>query len=81
MISKYYSSVYGNRLYVYIGTVNGKSMTMVYNHASSYSVGVGQTVERGQVLGYSGDTGWSTACHLHFMVLVNGKPVNPMNWL
>jgi len=81
VISKYYSSVYGNRLFVYIGTVNGQSMTMVYNHASSYSVGVGQTVERGQVLGYSGDTGWSTACHLHFMVLVNGQPVNPMNWL
>ena len=81
VISKYYSSVYGNRLFVYIGTVNGKSMTMVYNHASSYSVEVGQTVERGQVLGYSGDTGWSTACHLHFIVLVNGQPVDPMNWL
>ena len=81
MISKYYSSVYGNRLFVYVGTVNGNSLTIVYNHASGYGVGVGQRVARGQVLGYSGNTGWSTACHLHFTVLVNGQPVDPMNWL
>jgi len=81
VISKYYSSTYGNRLLIHIGTVNGQSMTLAYNHASSYTVGVGQTVQRGQVVGYSGNTGWSTACHLHFMVLVNGQPVDPMNWL
>ena len=81
VISKYYSSVYGNRLYVSLGTVNGKNLTIVYNHASSYSVGVGQSVSRGQTVGYMGDTGWSTACHLHFTVLVNGQPVQPMNWM
>ena len=81
VISKYYSPTYGNRLLVHIGTVNGQSMTLAYNHASSYTVGVGQTVQRGQVVGYSGNTGWSTACHLHFMVLVNGQPVDPMNWM
>jgi len=81
VISKYYSSVYGNRLFVYVGTVNGQSMTLVYNHAASYGVGVGETVERGQILGSSGDTVWSTACHLHFMVLVDGQPVDPMNWM
>ena len=81
MISKYYSSVYGNRLYISVGTVNGKNVTIVYNHASSYTVGVGQSVSRGQTVGYMGDTGWSTACHLHFTVLVNGQPVQPMNWM
>jgi murein DD-endopeptidase MepM/ murein hydrolase activator NlpD len=81
VISKYYSSVYGNRLYVSVGAVNGKNVTIVYNHASSYTVGVGQSVSRGQTVGYMGDTGWSTACHLHFTVLVNGQPVQPMNWL
>ncbi len=81
VISKYYSSVYGNRLYVSVGTVNGKNVTIVYNHASGYTVGVGQSVSRGQTVGYMGDTGWSTACHLHFTVLVNGQPVQPMNWL
>ena len=38
-------------------------------------------VSRGQVVGYAGDTGWSTACHLHFTVLANGQPVNPMNYM
>ncbi len=81
VVAKYYSSVYGNRLFVYVGKVNGANLTVVYNHASSYNVSVGQQVSRGQVVGNVGDTGWSTACHLHFTVLANGKPVNPMNYL
>ena len=81
VISQYYSSVYGNRLYVSLGTVNGKNLTIVYNHASGYNVGVGSSVSRGQTIGYMGTTGWSTACHLHFTVMVNGQPVDPMNWM
>ena len=81
VVARYYSSVYGNRLYVSVGNVNGKNVTVVYNHATSYNVGVGQHVSRGQVLGYSGTTGWSTACHLHFIVMVNGNTVNPLNWM
>ena len=77
----YYSSVYGNRLYLSLGQVNGKNMTVVYNHASGYRVGEGDQVARGEVVGYVGDTGWSTGCHLHFTVLVNGEPVDPMNFL
>jgi murein DD-endopeptidase MepM/ murein hydrolase activator NlpD len=81
VISRYYSSVYGNRLYVGVGMVNGKYITVVYNHMSGYAVGPGQNVARGQVIGYGGTTGWSTACHLHFTVLANGQPVNPMNYM
>ena len=47
---------------------------------SGYKVGVGSRVGRGDIVGYVGDTGWSTGCHLHFTVLVNGSPVDPMNW-
>lgn len=81
VISKYYSSVYGNRLYVNLGQVNGKNLTVVYNHASSYRVDVGDRVSTGEIVGYVGDTGWSTGCHLHYTVLVNGNAVDPMTWM
>jgi murein DD-endopeptidase MepM/ murein hydrolase activator NlpD len=81
VISRYYSSVYGNRLYLGVGMVNGKFITVVYNHLSGYAVGQGQNVARGEVIGYAGTTGWSTACHLHYTVLANGQPVNPMNYM
>ena len=55
--------VYGNRLYLDVGKVNGHNLTVVYNHATSYRVGkhVGDTVARGETLGYAGSTGWSPA--------------------
>ncbi len=81
VISEYYSSVYGNRLYVNVGKVNGNNLTVVYNHATTYRVGVGDRVQRGQTVGYVGSTGWSTGCHLHFTVLRNGNPVNPMDYM
>ena len=80
-ISAYYSSVYGNRLYVNLGKVNGHNLTANYNHATSYTVGVGDHVTRGQVVGYVGSTGWSTGCHLHFTVLQDGDPVDPMGYM
>ncbi|MFC4785330.1 peptidoglycan DD-metalloendopeptidase family protein [Nocardioides sp. MAHUQ-72] len=80
VMSEYYSSVWGNRLYLNLGTVNGKNVTVIYNHLSRYRVGGGAHVSRGEIVGYAGTTGWSTACHLHFTVMVNGTPVNPMNW-
>lgn len=81
VIAKYYSSVWGNRLFLDVGRVNGKAMTLVYNHISSYRAGSGERVARGEVVSYSGTTGWSTACHLHFTVLLDGSPVDPENYL
>ncbi|MGH3362917.1 MAG: peptidoglycan DD-metalloendopeptidase family protein [Nocardioides sp.] len=81
VISRYYSPVYGNRLFVGVGLVNGRYLTLVYNHLSGYNVGAGANVNRGEVVGYAGTTGWSTACHLHFTVMANGRPVNPMNYM
>ena len=81
VISKVWSSVYGNRLYLDLGRVNGKNMTVVYNHLSSYSAHTGEHVHRGEVIGYAGTTGWSTGCHLHFTVLRNGSPVDSMNYM
>lgn len=77
VFSEYYSSVWGNRLLIDVGRVNGKSMTLVYNHISKYRVRTGAHVRRGETVAYAGTTGWSTACHLHFTVLLDGNPVNP----
>lgn len=81
VVSAYYSSVYGNRLYLSVGRVNGASVVAVYNHASGFRVGVGDKVSRGETLGYVGSTGWSTGCHLHFTTLRSGKAVDPMGYL
>ena len=80
VMQRYYSSVWGNRMVIDNGYARGVGLATIYNHATSYSVGVGQHVKRGQVIGHVGTTGWSTGCHLHFTVMVNGRTTNPMNW-
>ena len=80
VLSEYYSSVWGNRLYLNLGSINGSNVTVIYNHLSAYRSHVGQHVTRGQVVGLVGTTGWSTGCHTHFTVMVNGRPVNPTPW-
>lgn len=80
VVSSYYSGVYGNRLVVDHGVIAGRGVATIYNHASGYNVGVGDQVQQGQVIGFEGSTGWSTGCHLHFTVMVNGQAVDPMNW-
>ena len=81
VIAKYWSTVYGNRLYLSLGNINGKNVTVIYNHATGYRVNVGDHVSQGEIVGYVGSTGWSTGCHLHFTILVNGTAVDPMTWL
>ena len=81
VISEYYSSVWGNRLYLDVGRVNGKSMVLIYNHISAYKAHTGDRVGRGDVVAYAGTTGWSTGCHLHFTVMLNGTAVDPMNYI
>jgi len=78
---EYYNGGYGNRLFIDHGNVGGAFMTTSYNHLSGYAVRVGQHVTRGQVIAYVGTTGYSTGCHLHFMLWVNGTMVNPANYL
>lgn len=81
VIAEYFNAGYGNRLIIAHGTINGENVQTTYNHLSRYAVGQGARVSKGQVIGYVGTTGYSTGCHLHFMVLVDGVPVDPMAWL
>ena len=76
---------YGNFCAVNQGTitVNGSAAKYVafYAHDTSIAVSVGQTVKRGQVLGYVGTTGNSTGPHLHIGIQQNGSWVNPYYYL
>ncbi|MBM4442871.1 MAG: M23 family metallopeptidase [Candidatus Rokubacteria bacterium] len=56
---------------------HGHGIESRYGHLQSVSVARGQRVERGQQLGLSGNTGRSTAPHLHYEVLVDGRAVDP----
>ena len=81
VVARYYSGVYGNRVVIGHGIRNGKGLATVYNHMRRFSTYTGEKVRRGEVIGFVGSTGWSTGCHNHFMVLRNGRPVNPAPWL
>ncbi|WP_162802734.1 M23 family metallopeptidase [Ornithinimicrobium avium] len=76
-----YDDSRGNHVIVDHGVQRGVNLTTAYLHLSSFAVSPGQSVARGQVIGYEGTTGSSTGCHLHFETRENGTPVNPRNWL
>ena len=81
VLSAYFNPGYGNRLIVGDGFVDGVSLATSYNHLRRMTVFPGDRVERGDVIGYVGSTGFSTGCHLHFMVYENGRTVDPVTWL
>lgn len=76
-----YRSGYGNQVLVDHGEINGNSVMSSYNHLQGYNVSAGQKVSGGDVVGFSGSTGTSTACHLHFEVYINGETVDPYPYL
>ncbi|MCA5893397.1 peptidoglycan DD-metalloendopeptidase family protein [Isoptericola sp. NEAU-Y5] len=78
----HFSSGGGNNVLVNHGTHRGKNVMTRYLHLSYDTVSVGEYVDKGEVIGYSGSTGTSAACHLHFEVYVNGSTTDPMGgWL
>lgn len=59
----------------------GDGIQITYGHLSSVTVAPGQSVARGQQVGYSGNTGVSTGPHLHLEIHLNGTPIDPTPWL
>ncbi len=71
----------GNRVIISHGVVNGRALATKYHHMTRSIVSPGQRVSRGEVIGYTGDTGNSTGCHLHFETILDGRAVNPAGLL
>ena len=67
---------YGN----YVKINHGFGYETLYAHMSKYVVKKGQKVKRGEVIGYVGNTGISTAPHLHYEVRKDKKKINPVNF-
>lgn len=70
------STTYGNVLYIN----HGYGYQTRYAHLVKYIVRDGESVNRGQVIGYVGNTGRSQGAHLHYEVLYNMIPINPINF-
>ena len=68
---------YGNRVIVDHG--NGYSTS--YSQMQKYNVETGQSVKKGDVIGYVGSTGMSTGPHLHYEIMKDGKYVDPAEYL
>lgn len=67
---------YGNKIVLN----HGFGYNTLYAHLDKFNVKVGQKVKRGDVIGFVGNTGTSTAPHLHYEVHLNNKKVNPVNY-
>ena len=68
---------YGNAVVI----DHGSGVATLYAHQSSIAVSVGQSVGRGDVIGYVGQTGLAAGAHLHFEVRVGGKTYDPLAYV
>jgi len=72
----YYVGGFGNHIKI----DHGLGYTTLFAHLSKLKVKHGQKVKRGEVIGLSGNTGRSTAPHLHYEIHYNGEPQNPLDY-
>jgi murein DD-endopeptidase MepM/ murein hydrolase activator NlpD len=60
---------------------HGRKIVTTYGHLSAYSVSTGQKVKRGDIIAFMGNTGLSTGHHLHYMIKVKNRCVNPLHYI
>jgi murein DD-endopeptidase MepM/ murein hydrolase activator NlpD len=77
VILREHQTQYGNTVVI----DHGYGVETVYGHMSKFAAKLGQTLRRGDVIGYVGTSGYSTGPHLHYEVHANGRPQNPMNYV
>lgn len=68
------SGAFGNLIRI----KHGFGLVTRYGHLSEFATTAGETVQRGDVIGYAGATGRATGAHVHYEVLVNGRAMNPL---
>ena len=68
------SGAFGNLVKI----AHGFGLVTRYGHLSKFATAVGSTVSRGDVIGYTGDSGRATGAHVHYEVWVNGRAMNPL---
>ncbi|MFC6705636.1 peptidoglycan DD-metalloendopeptidase family protein [Flexivirga alba] len=77
-----WDSAGGNFVLIDHGYIGGANIASYYAHFERAAVvRTGQHVSKGQLIGYSGSTGRSTGCHMHFGVMANGRWVNPIPYI
>jgi hypothetical protein len=75
--------IFSARLGIYGNTVvldHGQGLASVYGHLSSIEVALDQKVEKGDLIGHTGQTGLAAGDHLHFAMMLNGVFVDPIEW-
>jgi murein DD-endopeptidase MepM/ murein hydrolase activator NlpD len=71
-----YLGIYGNTVVI----DHGYGLMSISGHLSSIAVKEGQRISKGDVIGNTGSTGLAGGDHLHFCTLLQGLPVNPIEW-
>ena len=81
VIARTFNSGAGNKIILSHGIHNGRLITSSYHHLEGYAQPVGAQVSAGTTVGYVGNTGSSTGCHLHFEIHEDGNAVNPGKYI
>jgi len=68
--------IYGNTVVI----DHGQGLFSLYSHLSSITTNVGKTVNKADLIGYSGVSGLAGGDHLHFSIIAGGQFVNPQEW-
>lgn len=76
-----YSGGSGNNVRIDHGSIDGRNIQTAYLHMTRFIVKVGQRVDKGQLIGYVGSTGLSTACHLHLSLYKDGVGSDPLEYV
>ena len=78
IITKAGYDAYSGNFITILHSYGKEKLTSVYAHLSSLNVKVGDVVQAGQIIGISGNTGYSTAPHLHFALKLDSKVLDPL---